>query len=110
MGMSVKISEFLIATVIVRNRVLARRYNLCRLLFLLLLLPAQIQSQFTYETNNGTITITGYTGSGGDVTVPESISGLPVTSIGSSAFNNGCPSVSNITAETAVQLSVSMIS
>ena len=33
-------------------------------------------------TNNGTITITGYTGPGGAVTIPGTINGLPVTSIG----------------------------
>jgi hypothetical protein len=41
---------------------------------------------FTYTTNNGTITITGYTGSGGVVTIPDLIDGLPVTSIGERAF------------------------
>jgi Tfp pilus assembly pilus retraction ATPase PilT len=40
------------------------------LLLLLLALPAIVQAQFNYTTNNGTITITGYTGSGGDVTIP----------------------------------------
>ena len=33
------------------------------------------------------ITITGYTGSGGDVILPDTINGLPVTSIGASAFS-----------------------
>jgi len=32
---------------------------------LLLALPVAAQAQFTYVTNNGTITITGYTGSDG---------------------------------------------
>jgi PKD repeat protein len=41
---------------------------------------------FTYSTNNGTITITGYQGSGGVVTIPPSINGLPVTSIAQQAF------------------------
>ena len=36
---------------------------------------------FTYATNNGAITITGYTGAGGAVTIPDAITGLPVTSI-----------------------------
>ena len=43
---------------------------------------------FTYTTNNGTITITGYTGSGGAVTIPSTIYGLPVTTIGNNAFYN----------------------
>ena len=53
---------------------------------LLLALPAVVQAQFTYTTNKRTITITGYTGSGGAVTIPGTINGLPVTSIGNYAF------------------------
>ena len=56
------------------------------LLPLLLTLPAVVQAQFTYTTNNGTITITGYNGSGGQVTIPSTTNGLPVTSIGTAAF------------------------
>ena len=56
------------------------------LLLLLLALPAVVQAQFTYTTTNGTITITGYTGPGGWVTIPSTINGLPVTSIGDYAF------------------------
>lgn len=41
---------------------------------------------FTFTTNNGTITITGYAGSGGAVVIPNTITGLPVTSIGEGAF------------------------
>lgn len=41
---------------------------------------------FTYTTNNGTITITGYTGSSRAVIIPSTITGLPVTSIGSRTF------------------------
>jgi len=44
------------------------------------------QAQFNYTTNNGAITITGYTGSGGAVTIPAQITGLPVASIGDWAF------------------------
>ena len=43
-------------------------------------------AQFTYVTNGGTITITGYTGPGGNVTIPPAINGLPVTSVGDCAF------------------------
>ena len=52
----------------------------------LLTLPAVVQAQFLHTTNNGTITITGYTGPGGAVTIPDTINGLPVTGIGSQAF------------------------
>ena len=48
----------------------------------------QNQSQFTCTTNAGVITITGYTGPGGAVTIPSSINSLTVTSIGSNAFEN----------------------
>jgi hypothetical protein len=57
-------------------------------------LPTQIP--FTYTTNNGTITITGYTGSGGAVSIPSIITGLPVTSIGNSTFIY-CSSLTSVT-------------
>jgi hypothetical protein len=41
---------------------------------------------FTYTTNVGTITITGYTGTNGPVTIPDTINGLPVRTLGSGAF------------------------
>jgi hypothetical protein len=63
---------------------------------LLLLLPAAVQAQYTYTTNNNTITITGYTGSGGAVTIPSTINGLPVTSIGAGVFAN-CKRLISIT-------------
>ena len=56
------------------------------LLLVLLMLPAVVQAQFDYTTQNGTITITGYTGPGGAVAIPATINGLPVTSIGGYAF------------------------
>ena len=43
-------------------------------------------SCFTFTTNHGAITITGYTCSGGAVNIPSKINGYPVTSIGDSAF------------------------
>jgi hypothetical protein len=49
--------------------------------------PAVIQAQFDTVTNpDNTITITGYTGSGGMVVTPTNINGLPVTAILSNAF------------------------
>ncbi len=56
------------------------------LLLLLLALPVVVQAQFDYTTINGTISILGYTGPGGAVTIPDTIDGLPVASIGSNAF------------------------
>jgi hypothetical protein len=57
-------------------------------LTLLLMLITDLQAQdFIYTNNNGTITITGYTGPGGSVTIPSLITGLPVTSIDKWAFS-----------------------
>lgn len=51
---------------------------------------------FTYATNNGTITITDYSGSETAVIIPSNIDGKPVTSIGSYAFNE-CYYMTSIT-------------
>jgi hypothetical protein len=59
-------------------------------------LVTQAHAQFSFTTNNGAITITGYTGPGGDVTVPDTTNGFPVTSIGVSAFAS-CTSLATIT-------------
>ena len=56
------------------------------LVTLLWMRPAAVEAQFTYATNNGTITIMQYTGSGGAVTVPNMTNGLLVTSITNNAF------------------------
>jgi hypothetical protein len=56
-----------------------------------------VQAQYNYTNNgNGTCTITGYTGPGGAVTIPNSISGLSVVSIGDNAFN-GRTSLTSVT-------------
>ena len=44
------------------------------------------QVPFDYTFSNGAITITKYTGSGGDVVIPAAIDGVPVTGIGEAAF------------------------
>ena len=75
-----------------------------RLLPLLLLLtpPAVVQAQFNYTNNgDGTATITGYYGSGGAVTIPSTINGLSVTSIGDWAFCE-CMSLTGVTIGTNV--------
>jgi len=53
-------------------------------------------SDFTYEENNGLITITKYKGQGGNVTIPSKIGGKPVTVIGNRSFE-GCTSITGIT-------------
>jgi BspA type Leucine rich repeat region (6 copies) len=53
----------------------------------LLALPTLVQAQFTFTTNNGAITITGYnTAAGFNVVIPAATNGYPVTSIGYEAF------------------------
>jgi hypothetical protein len=42
----------------------------------------QDAADFEYAADNGEVTITGYTGSAKDVTIPERINKLPVTAIG----------------------------
>jgi len=78
------------------NQPRAARTGILLLLLLLLTLPTLVQAQFTFTTNNGAITITGYTGPGGDVTIPDATNGYPVTSIGTSAFNN-CTNLTSVT-------------
>jgi hypothetical protein len=48
--------------------------------------PLSAQAQFNYVVTNGTITITGYTGPGGAVSIPAVINGLPVTALAQDAF------------------------
>ena len=55
---------------------------------ILLLTVAGRAQDFTYATNAGQIHITGYTGTGGAVVIPATITGLPVTVIGSYAFQD----------------------
>jgi hypothetical protein len=73
------------------------------MLLLLMTLAGLVQAQFTFTTNNGSITITGYTGSGGSVVIPATINGIPVTSIGGiglrGAFAN-CPTLTSVTLPT----------
>ena len=53
-------------------------------------------SDFSYETNDDIITITGYKGSDTDVVIPSEINGKAVTSIGSYAFRD-CTGLTSIT-------------
>src|ERR1035437_144187 len=68
-----------------------------RLLLLSLLLPFTVQAQFTFTSNNGAITITSYTGPGGDVVIPDATNGYPVKNIGNNAFQFNKTSLTNVT-------------
>lgn len=75
----------------------ATRTVACALLLSALGLLSTVHAQdFTYVTNDGAITITKYIGSGRQVTIPDTLNDLPVTSIGSNAFAN-CQQLINIT-------------
>jgi len=58
-------------------------------------------SQFDYTVNNGTVSITGYAGSGGMAVIPDTVNGLPVTSIGEFAFD-GYGNLTSVTIGTNV--------
>ncbi len=52
--------------------------------------------RFCYTIDKDGVTLIGYIGSGGDVTIPDKINGLPVTTIAESAFQN-CPTLTSLT-------------
>lgn len=63
-----------------------RSFAIIVLLFLATF-PSVLQAQFTYIiTTNLTVTITGYTGAGGPVIVPSTLTGFPVTIVQSQTF------------------------
>jgi uncharacterized repeat protein (TIGR02543 family) len=47
-----------------------------------------MEGEYNYTEKDGEITITGYGGPAGDVVIPESIGGKPVTAIGNNAFRS----------------------
>jgi hypothetical protein len=67
--------------------------GLALLVLLLLAVPTAAHAQFTYSTNSDgtTLTITGYTGPGGVVTIPPNSDGRLVTGIGTNAFQDTSP-------------------
>jgi hypothetical protein len=71
------------------------------LLLALLAIPAAVQAQFICTTNNGGLTITGYEGPAGAASIPASLNGLPVTSIGSKAFGS-CTNLTDVTIPASV--------
>jgi hypothetical protein len=65
-----------------------KRWQILWSLIAALWLPAVAQGQFTFTTNNGAITITGYNGNPTALAIPSTINFLPVTTIGNFAFSN----------------------
>lgn len=57
---------------------------------------AATSGDFTFDIANGEVTITGYTGAGGAVAIPATISGYPVVAIGGSAFYE-CTELTSVT-------------
>lgn len=68
---------------------------------LLLTLPSLVQAQLLYETNKGTLTITGYRGSDGTVVIPSVVKGLPVIGIKDYAFS-GHATLTSITIPSSI--------
>jgi hypothetical protein len=71
------------------------------LLGLLLLAASAAQAQYSVTISGGAVTIDRYTGSGGAVVIPGTISNLPVSTIGSDAFY-GITNVTSVTMPNSV--------
>lgn len=88
-----------------RHQTAARWARVIPALFLLVTLTATAQAEdYTYTTNSGAITITGYTGSDAAVVIPDTINGLPVTAIGDHAFWVGGQGISSVEIPDSVTL------
>ena len=72
------------------------------LILLTLAAPAAVKAQFSYTIYNGSVTITGYSGVGGSVSIPAVINSLPVTGIGQYVFEFS--SVTSVTIPSSVTL------
>jgi hypothetical protein len=83
------------------SRKLGTMLKLFALSMPLLVVPDKVQAQWEFITNSGSITITKYTGSDGNVTIPSTTNALPVTCIGSFAFQF-CTSLTSITIPSSV--------
>jgi BspA type Leucine rich repeat region (6 copies) len=67
----------------------------CFAALFLLVLPA-VQAQFTFTTNDDSLTITAYTGTNEVVDIPSTTNGYPVVNIGEQAFDD-CTNLAYVT-------------
>ena len=58
---------------------------------------------FCYTISNEKLTIEGYTGPGGDITIPDTIDGKPVKIIGTMAFRD-CTTLTSVTIPDSVTI------
>lgn len=68
------------------------------IVFFLLNLPITAKAQYTFTTNcpdTNTVTITGYTGDGGDIVIPSTLADKTVTGIGTNSFHQ-CISLTSV--------------
>src|SRR5437899_1433502 len=65
---------------------LARWVTVCCVMATPLVIGKLHAQDFEYTIANGSITITNYTGPGGNVAIPDTIAGMPVTAIGGQTF------------------------
>lgn len=86
-----------------KRKILAFGIILC-MLFALATMPASAETEgyYTYTVSNGEATITGADSSiSSDITIPDTLGGYPVTSIGDSAFFD-CENITSITIPNSV--------
>ena len=86
-----------------KNSLPIRLLQFLAALCLLSVIPAKADQfgDFTYTATATEVTITGYTGTGGAITIPSAIGGLPVTSIGLVVFQNR-PTLTSVTIPNSV--------
>ena len=70
-------------------------------MLVLLATVVTVQAQYQYATSNGSVIVTGYSGTGGVVIIPSAINGLPVSRIANEAFY-GCTNLTRVTVPESV--------